>query len=238
MNCSEFMQMLDSLIDGELDADRRAECEAHAWQCKSCGEQLRAAEQLRVILSQMDEGISVPLPAQAGWRGAIRKEAARRRRKRIYTAVGAVAAACVLTLGVTAMLRDGDGALPAPNNGAQKVAYVQTDGITEMAVLDNSAAPVQARAMPVDAFYAQRRIVTEDPQAAHAYLMDVVAEYNGVMESESGDLDEWKIYLQIPSGNVADFISAAEHVGVVENAAFEYDAAAETVGICVVIVAE
>ena len=42
-----------------------------------------SAEEMQDILSHIDDNIVVPLPAQAAWRGAVRKEAAHRRMKRL-----------------------------------------------------------------------------------------------------------------------------------------------------------
>lgn len=72
MNCSEFEKCLDLFIDGDLDEAKRLEFEAHAVACGECQERLKTAEQLREILSHMDDEISVPLPAQAAWRSAVR----------------------------------------------------------------------------------------------------------------------------------------------------------------------
>lgn len=241
MNCSEFAQMLDLYIDGELDAQQQAELKRHAAQCGPCAEQLNAAEQLRDILSQMDQDIAVPLPAQAGWRSAVKKEAVRRRMKRIYTAVGAVAAACVLTFGVTAMLQADNGGMPAPEvEGAavRQVAYVQPDGLSDTAVLEASAAPGMMSAVSLETPYAKRSVFVKDLQAARDYLMDVVSEYDGFMERETGGTKGMEIYLRIPGGNVEDFIRAADAIGTAAEDSFEYDAALDSVGICFVIAVE
>lgn len=241
MNCSEFRQMLDAYIDGELDENQRKAFAAHAEKCDDCREQMRAAEQLRDILSQMDEDIAVPLPAQAAWRSAVRKEAARKRMKRLYSAVGAVAAACVLTLGVTTMLRtqNGDVAVPTPAaEMTRKVAYVQTDGLSEEAVLEATVVPGMARSISLDAPYARRRIYAEDIQAARSYLGDVAEEYDGIIEREADGDEGLEVYLRISGDNVADFINAVDHIGSAEAAAFEYDGSAESLGICVIIAAE
>lgn len=241
MNCSDFSQMLDQYIDGELSAQQQAELKRHAAQCSVCAEQLSAAEQLRDILSQMDRNVAVPLAAQAGWRSAVKKEAVRRRMKRIYTAVGAVAAACVLTFGVMAMLQANNGAGPAPgmNEAAvRQVAYVQPDGLSDEAVLEASAVPGMMRTVSMDAPYARRTVFVKDLQAAKDYLMDIVSEYDGLMERETGGSEGVEIYLRIPGENVEDFIRAADSIGTADEAAFEYDAALDSVGICFVIAVE
>ena len=92
----------------------------------------------------------MPLPAQAGWRGAIRAEARRRRMKRIYGAVSAVAAVAVVAFCVTALLPGRQKADPAPETTGVEYAvlqsapraYVEADGLSEEAQLEASAAPV------------------------------------------------------------------------------------------------
>ena len=243
MNCSEFSELLDRYIDGELDGDQRAAFLNHVNLCAECREQLQAAEQIRDILSHMDEDIAVPLPAQAAWRNAVRKEAQRRRMKRIYSAVGAVAAMCVLTFGVTAMLRSQPVSIPEKANETAVVtetqlAYVETDGVSEDAVLEASAATMMVRSMPVPEPYAERRVVTDDAAAARTYLADVVAEYDGFIERESEESGVLEVYLRIPSENIEDFINVVDHIGApAEEAAFLYDTSADSVGVCVIFAA-
>ena len=241
MNCSEFKQMLDLYIDGELSAQQQNEMKQHAVQCRPCAEQLNAAEQLRDILSQMDQDIAVPLPAQAGWRSAVKKEAVRLRMKRIYTAVGAVAAACVLTFGVTAMLQAGNGptlGTEVEEAAVRKVAFVQTDGLSDEAVLEASAAPGMMRAVSMDVPYARRSISVKDLQAAKDYLSDVISEYDGLIEREADGDEGAEIYLRIPGGNIEDFIRATNSIGTAVESSFEYDTALDSVGICFVITVE
>lgn len=241
MNCSEFKQMLDLYIDGELSSQQQTELKRHAAQCSPCAEQLNAAEQLRDILSQMDQDIAVPLPAQAGWRSAVKKEAARRRMKRIYTAVGAVAASCVLTFGVTTMLQADNGAVPGAGveeAAVRQVAYVQPDGLSDEAVLEASAAPGMMQTVSMAAPYARRNIAVKDLKAAKDYLADVVSEYDGMIEREAGGAQGTEIYLRIPGGNVEDFIRATDAIGTAAEASFGYDAALDSVGICFVITVE
>lgn len=224
MNCSDFKQMLDLYIDGELDESQRRALEAHAAQCSSCRDELAAAEQLRKILSHMDDDISVPLPAQAAWRNAVRAEAKRSRMKKIYSICGAVAAVCVLTFGVTAMLgQDVPGA----------VQRVETDGVSENTAFDDNVSLTSAKTRSVD--YIVRSIEAEDLVKASDYLSDVIAEYGGTIEHET-EGDEIKVFVQIPGENAVDFISAVDSLGnVIEETVIEVDASAVSVGFCIVI---
>jgi predicted anti-sigma-YlaC factor YlaD len=243
MNCSQFADLLDAYIDGELDASARVRFEKHADQCEECRNQLRAAEQLRDFLSQMDDDIAVPLPAQAAWRSAVRREARSRNIKRIYSVVGAVAAVCVMTIGVTTMLRS-PGQPDAPVAGrsldAQQVAFVQTDGLSETAVLDASAQPLMQRmAVKPDASYHECRVVTEDIPAACGYLIDIATEYGALVESEAEVDGEKRVYVHVSAENAQEFLTAVANLG--SNAGEQADWTAEDVAVvevCVVFVAE
>lgn len=244
MNCSQFSDLLDAYIDGEMDDVAREGFEKHAKECESCMNQLRAAEQLRDFLSQMDDDIAVPLPAQAAWRSAVRQEARRRTLKRIYSAAGAVAAACILTLGVTTMLHSSEPAGVSPAAGrsidAQQVAFVETDGLSEDAVLDASAQPIMMKSIPTQEIsYVNCCIATGDIESAHAYLMDIVVEYGALVEREVDADGEKSVYLQVAGENAREFAMAVSNIQSDAEETVEW---AETedavVGICVVIAQE
>ena len=233
MNCSEFKNMLDLYIDGELDGQNRSDFLSHAEACGECGAELKAAEQLRDFLSHMDEDVAVPLPAQAAWRGAVRAEARKRRMKRVYAACGAVAAACVLTLGVSTMLA-GRPQSPADNaTMPRSVALVESDGISGDAALDGTTTALGASA-PIA--YIDRTVCSEDVQTSYGYLMDIAAEYDGVVEGETVEGASMRVVVVVPGENAADFISAVDHIGVdVKEESAVFDASAEFVGVCVTI---
>lgn len=230
MNCSEFSNLLDLYLDGELDEAQRAALKDHAAVCEECRATLTAAEQLREILSQMDDGLEMPLPAQAAWRGAVREEAKRRRMKRLYSVCGAVAAVCVLTLGVTAMLHSGvRGGVPGTN------AVVETDGLSEDADLAGEEVLGSLRSADQIA-YADRTIHVENTEEARGYLMDIVAEYGGTVTQEAEESNATKVYVQIPGENAEDFVSAVDGLGIEpEDGEISLDPEAECVGVCVTI---
>ena len=105
MNCEEFKGMLDAFIDDELDAAQRAQLIKHAEACPSCAKELRDAQALKRALAELDASPIVPLPAQAAWRTAVKKEARRRKLKYVYRTAGAVAAAFVVLVGSTFAFR-------------------------------------------------------------------------------------------------------------------------------------
>ena len=105
MKCTEFKELLDAFIDDELDAVQRARMLEHAQTCESCAQALRQARTLKRVLAELDAAPVVPLPAQAAWRGAIKREEKRRKLRNVYRAVGAVAAAFVLLVSATFAMR-------------------------------------------------------------------------------------------------------------------------------------
>lgn len=229
MTCTEFDHLLDQYIDGELNEVQRAEIKAHAAKCSECADKLKAAEELRDILSHMDDDISVPLPAQAAWRRAVREEAKRKKMKSFYAAVGAVAAVCVLTLGMITMMNERPAAVP----GARRV---ETDGVNDQTAMVDEAAmrnidPAQS------AEYIERTVVAANVGEALGYLKDIAAEYGAEIEREAQTAQGVNVFLQVPGDGAEDFISAVNAIGTEpDNTAYAVDTSAATVGICVMIV--
>lgn len=118
IDCKFFTEHLDSYLDSELDQATRQEMHRHAANCPSCGECLESMTRLLTMCAEMDEGLSVPLEAQAAWRKAVRAEAASKERKASSRGAvfrrwsGGIAAALVLLVGGTFAYRMGDGAAP------------------------------------------------------------------------------------------------------------------------------
>ncbi|NLD58810.1 MAG: DUF4349 domain-containing protein [Clostridiales bacterium] len=105
MNCREFMDSLDAYLDGEMSPPGQCEFLRHAQDCSKCKDELCCAETLKASLARMNDDLAVPLRAQAAWRGAVRREAGRRKSRVLYRALSTVAAAFVLLAGTTVMFR-------------------------------------------------------------------------------------------------------------------------------------
>lgn len=125
MSCERFMDQLDAYLDGALTAEEMRQMEAHADGCAKCAEELNAGRQLVQMLRGLDDEIVVPLDVQAGWRRAVRKEISAKKRKRLYRALGTVAAALVVMIGSTFALR-GTGMLAPSGNVTQNETSVHT----------------------------------------------------------------------------------------------------------------
>lgn len=230
MNCSDFNQLLDMYIDNELDDMQKQALTEHADECEACREALMAAEQLRDILSHMDDDLAVPLPAQAAWRKAVRAEARNRKMKRIYTACGAFAAVLVLMLGVTTTIKSG-----APDNMVPSVARIETDGMNADAAFDGEAAALSAAEIRMDP-YITRVVKAEDTQQTKEYLNDIIAEYTGSIEFEAEEDGSVKVFVQVPGEYAAEFIAAVDSLSAeAETEAADVAEVNASVGFCIVI---
>ena len=76
MNCERFRSMLDRYIDSELSEEERSAMEEHTLSCDDCAELLNQALTTATLCAELNEGLTVPLECQAGWRRAVREEAA------------------------------------------------------------------------------------------------------------------------------------------------------------------
>lgn len=188
-----------------------------------------AAEQLRDILSHMDDDLAVPLPAQAAWRKAVRTEARNRKMKRIYTACGAVAAALVLMLGVTTLMKSG-----MPANVAPSVARIETDGLNADAAFDGEAVALSVGESRMVS-YITREIKTEDGEQAKEYLKDIVEEYACTVERETEEDGAVRVFVQVSGEFAADFIAAVDSLSAEPCESVDVDTNAASVGVCVVI---
>ena len=76
MTCERFRSMLDRYIDSELSEEERSAMEEHTLSCDDCAELLNQALTTATMCAELNEGLTVPLECQAGWRRAVREEAA------------------------------------------------------------------------------------------------------------------------------------------------------------------
>lgn len=134
MNCTEFSNLLDAYLDGELSPEEAARLEAHAASCAECG----ALMALRRDCRDMDEALDVPVSFSAAWRQAIREEADKERKadgKRVFRRILTAAAALVFVVG---------GAVATRNRVLPSGEAVQAPDPAEtpaLAVMQSTAAP-------------------------------------------------------------------------------------------------
>ena len=215
MNCETFRQNIDAWIDGELNKEIKEEMDRHAQVCAPCARLMEEASLLSAVCADMNEGLSVPLPAQAAWRRAVRAEAKKTRRPSgaWLRGIGSMAAALVvLVAGTLGMRMGGEDSLPvqtimmAENSGyseydlysndlqrpdaaggVMRVGYgLQSDGSVDV----SRAAGTQDKQEPAAAQTvvlrsAARSINSDAYDADIQWLEDLVSEYGAYFEERS-----------------------------------------------------
>ena len=218
MNCEKMRAMLDAYIDGELSAEEMRALRDHAAACEDCKKELEAAELVRDALAHMDEGVTVPLEAQAAWRKAVRAEANKRGRKRALRVVYGLAAALAVAIGCTAALRSD--ALN-PQNAATMDAGVQPRGVELSAMIasDGESDAVQAaRNLSSEDYSAWKKYGVADFDRACQTLEELTAEYSGTAVSDNADGEvlsarEAMYRIELPATYMEDFLNAASLLG-------------------------
>ena len=84
MNCGEFRERIDDYMDGLLDEALHARMDAHACECTQCAGLLKQAMEIKAALADLDDEAPVPAEVSAAWRRAVKLEAERRRRARVW----------------------------------------------------------------------------------------------------------------------------------------------------------
>ena len=215
MNCEQMRAMLDAYIDGELSEEEMRALRDHAAACEDCKRELEAAELLRDALAHMDDDVSVPLEAQAAWRKAVRAEAGKRSKKRALRVVYGLAAALVVAIGCTAVLRS-DALKPqnalTPNAGAQARAVEFTE---MMVATDGEADAVQATySLSAEDYAAWKKYGVADFDRACQTLEELTAEYSGTATTDRGEADREAMYrIELPAAYMEDFLNAASLLG-------------------------
>ena len=228
MKCSEINEWLDLLMDDAMSDDMRRELDEHGRTCQDCAQKIQATLEMKALFDQMEDEVDVPLPVQARWRNAVRAEASRRLRNRIYRIAGTVAAAVVLVIGVGWALNGDMGLKPSDTDVVLRDAKEETDDlqmvgapVVEADGQDTPAASSTARAMIAEGVPLHEcHLTVENLDDACDYICDLVAEYEGAADEqrlEENGVAKANVYVTMPAGNVEDFLSAAGHLNVSED---------------------
>lgn len=220
MNCTQVDRMLDDLMDGVLsDADLR-ELEAHCANCETCAVKLSATREMMQLFSEMDDEVDVPLQAQARWRSAVKAEARKGGMKRFYRMGAGIAAVLVVALGATFALRSRPTELPKANltagNAAMvpNMAMIEADGQSdEMLSEEESIDTAVSRGIPMH----EIAMTVESLDATCEYMADLVSEYEGSLDQQRFEEDGRacaNLYIELPAGNIEEFLNAASHYDV------------------------
>lgn len=214
MNCEQMRAMLDAYIDGELSAEEMRALRDHAAACEDCRNELEAAELVRDALAHMDDDVTVPLEAQAAWRNAVRAEAGKRSRKRMLRVVYGLAAALVVAIGCTAVLRSD--ALN-PQSALTPDAGVQARGVelSAMIATDGESNAVEtAKSIVGEGYSAWKKYAVADFDRACQTLEALTAEYSGTATTDRVDAEREAMYrIELPNAYAQDFLSAAGVLG-------------------------
>ena len=214
MNCGEFRERIDDYMDGLLDEALHARMDAHAGECTQCASLLKQAMEIKAALAELDDEAPVPAEVSAAWRRAVKLEAERRRRARVWRgwrAFAAAAAALAIWVGATALLGDAglldkvvpaeDGIVPASYSAGETgltandeaAAYLEADGDSEApgGLLLSSARSAGGDAPEAQLTTSNRRTKTVTGQILCtnfdtdlANLDDLVSEVDGYYENE------------------------------------------------------
>lgn len=142
-NCERIEPLFDLMMDDALTAADQALLDAHCASCASCADRRRATAALKRMFSELPPEMDVPLKAQAGWRGAVKAEAGRARRRLLTRWAGGIAAALVVAIGGMFALKAG-APRQATNAAERSVAVIEADGQPLAATMSPTLAPLMA----------------------------------------------------------------------------------------------
>ena len=154
LECRRFRNRIDAFIDNELSTSEREEMLRHAQSCPECGKLLKEYQDMISLMPKIDEETVIPTEAAQAWRSAVRDEAEHTRRsanRGWLRALGTVAAAFVVLIGVTGLYRSGYNPASYKNAGYDGANYAMTgdyyaeeSGVMLTAAYDSSASNASA----------------------------------------------------------------------------------------------
>lgn len=222
MSCEEARMLLDAYVDVELSAEQERALMDHVSACDACRQEFEAAMLLKDALRDMDEEISVPLEAQAAWRKAVRAEAKHRSARKWMKGLYVVAAALVLVLGCTLMLKNdifANKRVPTAE-APEKIAAAADEGDALMIAADGE----NGKRAAVASYTAVQKYNVDDLEAAGELICNLAVEYEAYAVDKA-DLGDNVFYsVELPMDNQQDFLSALSMLGEeVDSMTFEPD---------------
>jgi hypothetical protein len=104
MNCEQFSELVDALIDGELAGDDATGADAHRRQCSSCARAVTIRLEMRQSLRQMASAVMPPAALQARVRRSVtpwwHRYVPRPLAARPVAALAVAAIVCILAVGI------------------------------------------------------------------------------------------------------------------------------------------
>lgn len=240
MNCTQIEQYLDVMMDGALSTEDLNAVEAHCRDCAACAEKLKVNRQMMRVFEEMAPEMDVPLAAQAAWRGAVKREAARKKQRHLYRYAAGIAAALVVAVGATFALKvpakdatsvrnlsvetAGEygvdyeesyaAAYDAAPEEASEAALIEADGaVMDMADMAMEA-DMGARSKAAGAPMHEVTMTVDDVERVCEYAQDLALEYEGHVDIQRFDEDGApcaNIYVDLPAKNAGEFFEAIWH---------------------------
>ena len=238
MDCTQVDRLLDELMDEVIAPEDLRALEAHCDTCPACAAKLNATRDMQRLFADMAPEADVPLNVQANWRRAVKEEAGKiGGMKRFYRYAAGIAAALVVAVGATLALNSRPARELAPaaveSDMARGVAMIEADGLTEAADEEEIGTAV-SRAMPMH----ELSMTVEDLDRTCAYVSDLVREYEGDADEQRFD-EEGRpcanLYIELPTENAQEFLSAAAHYDLDDETMPEIEAAGERVSMLLVL---
>ena len=198
MRCEEFRALLNRWMDGELNEPDFVQALSHAEGCSECMNEFRAAKQLKALMPNINNGITVPLSAQSAWRSAVRSQRALAKRRKTIRWLGAAAAVIVAAVGIS---------LFQANQGAHLNARVETDGANVQTSMVESTPdqPVTTATEWV--------LRVENVDEVERYIRDIAQEYGGEVAFTQREDGNVKLAIACRSDAAYGFVSAVQGLG-------------------------
>ena len=243
--CEKFKSLLDGYIDNTLTSDEMAFMKAHAKKCFECAEEMRLSDIIRNEVTGMDDDVVVPLKAQSAWRNAVRKEIRQKKFKKAYKALSGIAAALIVLVGATIMMRS-SGTLPAkviePEQTANAPAVFmltkaydnsEFDVVPETAARARSTAAATGYVLEADG--ETDDVILTDAQGENIIKScDIVSKTKTVDEDIQTIYDLTEEYEGYVSELIRDYAESGDHVEMVSRIPVDlmddYISAAENIG--------
>lgn len=230
MNCHDVDILLDSRLEGELDAARQRELDEHLKTCSRCRFKLGVLDDARAL----DEDGEVPAAFSAAWRHRITQEEAApvKQFPKLIKWVS-IAAALVVLVGGTYLTRQSrimkEGGLPAPAPGyAGNVVYSASPESMEMQAAPQSSAYAADAGMVAEKSRestpekiirtASLELSTRDFDKDHAAILAAVKQAGGRVENANlsnsyGSLRTAWLTLRVPGDKLDSVIESLKGVG-------------------------
>lgn len=235
MDCKQFSNLLDALMEGSLPEQQAAAMHRHAEECDRCASLLS----LRMDCRSLDRDVEIPPSFSQGWRQMIREENGMEKSSGMkkWQRWIAVAAAFLFVVGGTLVTRED---LAAPADNKARFSYAVEEAMVAGDVNSNgtmargmmySAAPTAKMADSLAAENGanrQEKIIRnasftiksisfdQDLESIQALALEMGGRVEYLSTSgdkENGEMRHGSLTLRIPAEKLDAFLSGAQEIG-------------------------